>query len=410
MSYNVIMMRTNTENLTTTIPAEFAGILDFKLSKIANRAAKKGMAGKLGFTISEPRELPKKNDEILTKRVVDVTVTGVVPKIEGWEFHGKLTHDAGDFVTVLSAPGKEVPAKFRKSAGECDHCNKIRSRKDTFVLFNGTDHIEVGRTCLKDFFPHINVAWVIDFFNFIDEMNNAEVDFNDMPRGCKIKPAAGIKDLLALSNAIIRRDGWMSKGAVNKILDRDPDANVWATSGTISEAAWIMLFGSFAPKNWEAPELTDADAEMADKVIEFVRNDLTGDNEFVFNLKNFFRGDTVEMRFLPFVAAAIPTFKRTVEKAIEKKAAKAVSNHIGTIGDKITADVEVTMTKTVQSHFGASTLLRFVDTSGNTFVTFSSGKFDPEIGTKLTIIGTVKSHDDFKGFKSTMLKRVKEAA
>ena len=68
------------------------------------------------------------------------------------------------------------------------------------------------------------------------------------------------------------------------------------------------------------------------------------------------------------------------------------------------------MTKTVQSHFGLSTLLRFVDTSGNTFVTFSSGKFDPELGTKLTIAGTVKSHDDFKGFKSTMLKRVKEAA
>jgi hypothetical protein len=55
-------------------------------------------------------------------------------------------------------------------------------------------------------------------------------------------------------------------------------------------------------------------------------------------------------------------------------------------------------------------LFRFVDASGNTFVTFNSGRFDPEIGSKLTITGTVKSHDDFKGFKSTMLKRVKEAA
>ena len=202
----------------------------------------------------------------------------------------------------------------------------------------------------------------------------------------------------------------MSKGAVSKILDRDPDARVWATSGTISEVANVMLLGHTPSKGFEAPEITDADEAKADEVIDFVRNDLDGTSEFAFNLKNFFSLDDVELRFLPFVAAAVPTFNRTVEKEAEKKIVKAASDHVGIVGDKITAEVEVTMAKTVQSHFGASTLFRFVDVSGNTFVTFSSGKFDPGVGNKLTITGTVKSHDDFKGFKSTMLKRVKEAA
>ena len=118
----------------------------------------------------------------------------------------------------------------------------------------------------------------------------------------------------------------------------------------------------------------------------------------------------VQVRFLPFVASAIPTFDRSVSKAAEMKAAKAVSNHVGEVGDKITAEVEVTMAKPIQSHFGMSMLFRFVDATGNTFVTFNSGSLDPEVGSKIKITGTVKSHDDFKGLKSTMLKRVKEAA
>ena len=49
-----------------------------------------------------------------------------------------------------------------------------------------------------------------------------------------------------------------------------------------------------------------------------------------------------------------------------------------------------------------------VDDSGNTFSTFYSGcKFDPEVGDKFTIMGTVKAHKEFKGWKSTMLIRVK---
>lgn len=400
------MMKTTTH----TIPAEFADLCEFKLSKIAKRADKKGMSGLLEFSISGPRALPIADHERFARRVVDVTINGVVPKVEGWEFIAKLTHDAGNFVTVLAAPGKEVPALFRESKGGCDHCNKIRRRKDTFVLFDGTDHIEVGRTCLKDFFPSINVQWVVEWFNFLEDMaNGCSDDFEDHPRGFRPKPEVSVRELLMISSAVIRRDGWMSKTNARKIMD-ETDEHVMPTADTIHDDVRVMLLGGRPNKDWEAPEITDADEDKADAVIEFVRNDLKGDNEFVFNLKNFFSDDMVQVRFLPFVASAIPTFDRSVSKAAEMKAAKAVSNHVGEVGDKITAEVEVTMAKPIQSHFGMSMLFRFVDATGNTFVTFNSGSLDPEVGSKIKITGTVKSHDDFKGFKSTMLKRVKEAA
>jgi hypothetical protein len=363
----------------------------------------------LEFTISDPY-IEKTAVSGLDTLVIDIAVSGVVPQVNGWEFVGKLTHDAGDFVAVMTAPGKEIPSKYRNSTGECDHCGRIRRRKDTFVLLKDGEYQEVGRTCLKDFFPKIDIAWVIDYFNYIEAMQfSDDYDF-DQERGAKTRPAGHLTSILAISNAVIRRDGWMSKGAAIKIMDKDPDAHVTPTACTIHEEMDIIVFGHRAPKNYKALDITDLDKEIAEKVIDFVRNDMFGNNDYVYNMKNFFKGDVVETRYLPFVASAISAYTRTVEKAAEKKATKVASTHVGTVGDKISAEVEVTMAKSVSSHFGQSMLYKFVDASGNTYSTFSSSyKFAPEINDKLTISGTVKSHDEFKGFKSTMLKRVKEA-
>ena len=41
--------------------------------------------------------------------------------------------------------------------------------------------------------------------------------------------------------------------------------------------------------------------------------------------------------------------------------------------------------------------------------TQQQNKFEPEVGDKFTIKGTVKDHKEFKGWKSTMLTRVKMA-
>jgi len=133
-----------------------------------------------------------------------------------------------------------------------------------------------------------------------------------------------------------------------------------------------------------------------------------GDNDYVYNMKNFFSNDIVDMRYIPFIASAVSAYTRSIEKEAEMKVMKGVSNFVGTIGDKITADVEVLAAKWVSSYYGSSLLVRMVDDVGNTFTTFYSGyKFEPKVGDKFTIKGTVKAHKEFKGWKNTMLTRVK---
>jgi RecJ-like exonuclease len=125
-------------------------------------------------------------------------------------------------------------------------------------------------------------------------------------------------------------------------------------------------------------------------------------------MKNFFSLNEVDMRYIPFIASAIPAYTRSLEKKAEMKNKKKVSEFVGEIGDKISADVEVIGSKKVSGFYGPTLFVRMVDTDGNTFTTFYSGyNAEPEIGDKISISGTVKKHDIFKGWKSTILKRVK---
>ena len=269
--------------------------------------------------------------------------------------------------------------------------------------------MEIGRSCLKDFFPTVNIEWIVSYFKYVGDMlDSGEFDDFDSFRGTKVTPTASLDFILMVSNAVIRRDGWMSATAANKIMEKDEDASIIPTSSEISHQLHLLL-GFVRPTKYDSIiELTKKDEEIAPKVIDFVRNDMYGDDDYVYNMKNFFSLDEVELRYVPFVASGISAYNRSVEKVIETKAKKAVSNYVGEIGEKITADVEVIGSKYVSSFYGSSLLVRMVDDSGNTFSTFYSGcKFDPEVGDKFTIKGTVKAHKEFKGWKSTMLIRVK---
>ena len=227
-------------------------------------------------------------------------------------------------------------------------------------------------------------------------------------RSPKFRPTAGLELILMVTNAIIREDGWMSGTAAKTIRENDPDAMVSPTSWKVESVVALKMGLRMKYKDEEELVLTAKDKEIVPKVIDFVKNDMFGDNDYVYNMKNFFNDDMVEFRYIPFIASAVPAYTRSIEKEAEMKVKKKVSKFVGEVGDKISADVEVIGSKMVSGFYGSTLLVRMVDTDGNTFTTFYSGyNAEPEIGDKISISGTVKKHDIFKGWKSTVLKRVK---
>ena len=101
----------------------------------------------------------------------------------------------------------------------------------------------------------------------------------------------------------------------------------------------------------------------------------------------------------------------------EEEARKAISQHIGQVGDKV--QMEVTMERRgsyeVPSYagFGTTTITvyTFVDSNGNKLVWKTGSGFGRAVedGERLTIKGTIKGHGEYKGEKQTELQRVKLA-
>jgi hypothetical protein len=90
--------------------------------------------------------------------------------------------------------------------------------------------------------------------------------------------------------------------------------------------------------------------------------------------------------------------------------AKKVSAHVGVVGERQGfAALTVKSLKYIESQFGVKTLCKFEDEAGNVLIWWCSGNSEwLKEGEVVDITGTVKKHNDFKGWLQTELSRVAE--
>jgi len=97
-------------------------------------------------------------------------------------------------------------------------------------------------------------------------------------------------------------------------------------------------------------------------------------------------------------------------KRDETAARKALSQYVGTPGDKIELDVEVKGVWSFQSKFsyyGRTYINKMVDADGNVIV-WKTSSTSLEEGAKIRIKATVKEHSEYRGEKQTVVLRLKE--
>lgn len=109
--------------------------------------------------------------------------------------------------------------------------------------------------------------------------------------------------------------------------------------------------------------------------------------------------------------------KRRQEEAQKEAERKAKSNYIGEVGGKIETQAilesHIKYTAIPFCGFGEETRYIYKFRIGDDLATWftTSGKFyQLEEGTKVTLTGTVKKHEEYKGEKQTVLTRCKVAA
>ena len=156
--------------------------------------------------------------------LVDIELTAGRPALAGWDFLAAVEPLEGGNL-IRQVPGAEVAegelAAWSTGAIACDHCQAKRRRTETFIVrADGTDtavpagtYKQVGRQCVAAFLGGKSAASIVAQLGWPDVVRSiGDVDGEGgwgSSEAEQFDPAV----FLALTAAVIRLDGWMSRGA-----------------------------------------------------------------------------------------------------------------------------------------------------------------------------------------------------
>lgn len=350
--------------------------------------------------------------------IVAVKVQGESPKFDGWVLAATLENH-GNVNVVRNVPGQdEVNDRFRTTGKNCEHCKKIRSRKEVFVMRHEDGReLQVGRSCIADFLGGANPKAVARMAELIWSLQGFEEEgFSGMPKGSQLWHT---ETVLQIAAYYIRNHRYVSVGEAHAAPEDRPvtptRSLVLARLNPITKDDRDSLKDE--EKKYGLPTEEDLEAGLA--AIDWAKAHSVENinNDYIWNLLVYLKEDYIEPKGIGFVASAFGAIKREeegeakrAERIAARKAAdevaKTTSNHIGELKTRL-RDVSVTvdfLTKW-ENAWGTTTLIKFNDEQGNVLVWFASDDYDVEKGNEYALTGTVKKHDTRDGVKQTILNR-----
>jgi hypothetical protein len=324
---------------------------------------------------------------------------GDLPSVGGYEFAARIEH--GKDGNVIARGPKELEsldASWRTAEPLCEHCNKKRSRKETFLLRQyGMRLMQIGRNCLADFLmvdPSKMVA-LAELVKAISEETGDE-HWGGYGGFWEVAPIA----YLACAVATTERDGF--------VKSKDPSDRI------PTHAVATFLSGSPSGgesyARWLAGQPNEDHIETAHAVLAWAANPGENPSEYRWNLSLAVKASGVG-KHAGLIASAPTAYNRELGKLVQKtlpeKRAEgyAVEKHMVFKG-------EVTLVRhyLMQNDYGSKAICTFRTDEGHDLVWFASGvapKPDMQ-GMRFQIKGRCKSHKpaDGKYAQQAVLARV----
>lgn len=115
--------------------------------------------------------------------------------------------------------------------------------------------------------------------------------------------------------------------------------------------------------------------------------------------------DKTKMLWSRDATVAAPFAYPTEAEIVAAKAAEPVSQHVGTVGEKISRQMMVKRMSAVVSMYGDSMRYVFADTDGNTFIYFGTSKVLNGVneGDSVSLTFKVKAHNVYNGVNQTQI-------
>lgn len=373
-----------------------------KLEKMIKRAQNKGG----NISISTIREFDKtfdvciNDDTSRTSRTVDVVakcyeveVDGSY-KINGWSFVATIEHTPnGNIIRCIDSSLESlIPNKYLTCGPECEHCHRVRNRKDTYLVYNEEtkEFKQVGKTCLFDFTNGLTPETCEAFasvFNYCESCE--EFDEDEFLGGFSNSIDYGFSnnDVKKYAYSLVKKFGYESNGKSSAKLEQ------------------CLFKGS--NNEYDVVKASDEDIEAVDEFAQSIDDESVG---YMRNAKLAWLNSYASYRDFALICSFVSTYFRNIERITKEKHNRESSNYIGNIGDKITINVEKMRALYTKKHYygynnvAYTVVYEITDDNGNIFIWSSSNVI--EDGVK-KLSGTVKDHKEYKGIKQTVLTRCK---
>lgn len=350
--------------------------------------------------------------------MVNVTITAPRPTCGAWELMAVVEGQPLDFegkpsLNLLrripgSTEGHDLAAYRAGDAGRCDHCDKIRRRNETFLVLSlETGEIkQVGRQCLAAFLGDKSYETIIRRLAWLELLVDDRGPSGDEGEGGGGRwgdPEPDIETVLALTAAVIRNDGWVSKTAARDRSDLQATADqVYALinppRGAEAIREWKAEVARLAPQ--------PADMEHAQAALSWVRS-MSPRSDYEWSIYTAGRLTTVE--HMGIVCSIVSAYDRVIGREVEqrtKRASMPASVHVGQVGEKVAVTGTVERVHAMSGEWGTTTAITVVSPDGVVVEWMKSGIVDEVLtGLTVTMTGKVKRHGEYKGRAVTTLTR-----
>ena len=405
---------------------------DKRLSEVARRAERIGQSFRYGYQMVSYTVRVKENkwsDQKVLKAfpVAFLHIQAAPVVLAGWTLAAVLEPVNADNNMVRMVPGTDsVDSYWRTVVGWCDHCKTNRLRNMTFVVRHkdGSEK-SVGSSCLQDFLGrdvHAHLAYIDYLAQTLSEFASdagGDLDPDDFYGGSgQSAYAVPTLEWLTFVALEIRENGWLSKSAAYE-TGRDGAAT--------ADCAFDNYSAFTNPKHsrhHKAVAPSEEDNAKAEAALAWIRSgsDGLGDSEYAHNLRLICSEDHIVVRMrgaLGITASIFVCYDRFMERETERKrdAARPSSYHVGEVKKRQNFDVEVAGVHHIDTDYGMTVIYRFIMDDGPVLTWFSSrviyipdnssggAERSLDIGDRITIKATVKSHGEYKGTPQTIITR-----
>lgn len=364
--------------------------LTYKVEDKVNKFIKKYGGDKISYTISTPYICNDKSNLKYARYVVDIDIEGKY-QINGYEFIASLEYmeEAKKNLVKTISSDVEVPEIYF-TRNECDHCKIKRFRKYTVLLKNTltNEYIQVGKGCVKEYLG-IDITDYVAWIAFWNSMSEYQ-DYCDTDKHGSNPINYEVREVLAQTLEDVKHKGYISKKSSEETGNTTTASRIWKMMNGVKDSH----------NNIEVPryEISQNTLEEVRVLLDWISN-YNATNAYEEDLKTLSLLEFVDSNNLSFIVSLVGFKLRKDHEGEEAKSSK--SNYIGNIGDKIEFKGVPNCLCSYPTEFGTTYIYKFVVDDNEVIWKTSKELGDEEISLK----GTIKNHQIFRGIKQTGVTR-----